>query len=302
MSNIQFSHVVHDGNDFLSAFLPGGEFCGPADSSHPNFKRIVALAAAKVQGEDVSVEDVRDAFDVPAAVQRAFQRLSDRITVEGDTVKLDGDPIDNTLTEQILALLNEGEDFAPLVNFYEKLLTNPLGDVREGLFDWIKGQTSDGSKVTITPDGNLIGYKGVWPAGQGHGGDGSKGGYVPSRAGMGIVNGVEVNPIQQDVGDTVEMPRSTLSEPSMECGVGLHVGTWNYAKRFGPVCMIVEFNPRDVVSAPDANSSWKLRVCRYKVVEIAGEFPVDTSVYRCAADVDFDTDDVDGLDPDFDLI
>lgn len=276
--SIQFSHVATEDDDFITAFLPGGKTAGPIGSSHPNFKAIVAAAAANLQGETLDPDEVELLFDIPTAIERAFARLSERVTVKGSTVYLDGDAVDNTLTEQILDFMDEGEDFDPLVKFWEKLLTNPLGDVREGLFDWIKGQKGDGSKVTITPEGDLIGYKGVWPAGQ-RGGDVSKPGYVPSRAGMGIVNGVEVNPIQQDVGDVVEMPRSTLSEPSRECGVGLHVGTWNYAKSFGPVCLLVKFNPRDVVSAPDSNSSWKLRVCRYTVVGVAEGAPVNSSLY-----------------------
>ncbi len=277
MSTIQFSLVKTTDDQFVTVYVAGRDPL-PANSSHPNFTAIVALCGAAAAGADVDAEQVADLFDIPATIERKFQRLSERVSVVGDEVLLDGDPVHNTLTEQILAFMEEGEDFEPLVNFYEKLLTNPLGDVREGLFDWIAGQTNDGSKVTVTEDGDLIGYKGVWPS--------KEGTYVPSRANTGDtrINGDVVAhgaPIEQTVGDVVEMARAGLSEPSHECGVGLHVGTWAYAKEFGPVCMKVRFSPRDVVSAPDRNASWKLRVCRYTVLEVVENGQShDSSVYR----------------------
>ena len=272
--SIQFSHVSTPDDDFITAFLPGGRTEGPIGSTHPNFKRIVAVAAAKLQGTEPDADEVIALFDVPKSVAAAFSRLSERITVDGGVVMIDGDPVHNAMSEQVLDFLNSGEDFAPLVNFWEKLLTNPLGDVREGLYSWLTGQTSDGSKVTITADGDLIGYKGVYPTVSGNG-------FKPSRTGPGIINGQAVtfgDGGPQNEGDVVEMPRSTLTEPSAECGVGLHVGTWKYAKSFGPLTLAVKFNPRDVVSAPDSNSSWKLRVCRYHVLGLVDE-PLTDALY-----------------------
>jgi hypothetical protein len=224
---------------------------------------------------------VLDLFDIPAAISRAFQRLSERVSVEGDQVLFDGDPVHGTLQDQILEFLDAGEDFAPLVNFYEKLTTNPLGDVREGLYDWIAGQKADGN-FTITPDGNVLGYKSVQAATPEWRTDAAVV-YRPSRRGEGRVNDVDVPSskyIEQVPGDTVEMPRSkVLNAPSQACGDGLHIGTWHYARGFtGDTVMLVEFSPRDIVSLPDSNSTWKLRVCRYTVVG-AVERPLDVPVY-----------------------
>ena len=301
MSQFQFSLVKTTDDQFITVFVPGREPL-PANSSHPNFDAIVAACTS---GAEVDADQVADLFDIPAAVQRGFAHLSDsgRIAVEGNHILLDGDPIHNSLTDQILAFMDEGEDFAPLVKFYEKLLTNPLGDVREGLFDWIVGQTADGSKVTITEDGDLIGYKGVWA---------EQGAYRPSTPNTSPVrvNGVEIPQGQyaiQSPGDVVEMARSGLSSPSHSCGVGLHIGTWKYASTFGPITMTVRFSPRDVVSAPDGNSSWKLRVCRYTILDVIdNEGPLTSVVFRPTVEDDLDWCEDDNIDwddddPDFDL-
>lgn len=274
----QFSLIKTTDDQYVTVFIPGRDPL-PANASHPNFKAIVAACAASTTGEitDADVDGLVDLFDVAAAVQRKFQRLSERVSVEGNEILLDGEPVHNSLTKQILAFMDEGEDFEPLVNFYEKLLTNPLHGVRETLYGWLEGQMGDESKVTICEDGDLVGYKGVWVR---------EGGYRPSK--------MNTTPIRvsdtlvpvgeyatQNVGDVVEMPRAAVDAPSHECGVGLHVGTWNYAKTFGPVCLKVKFSPRDVVSAPDANASWKVRVIRYTVLEVVEDSQAHASaVYR----------------------
>lgn len=262
--SLQFKLVSSDAGKYITVYTP--DAYGPADESHPNFEQIVSACFTDAQGGDVDVQDVIDLFDIAATVGRKFQRLSERVSVRGGTLFLDGDPVDGSLQQQILDFLDAGEDFAPLVNFYEKLLTNPLGNVRDGLFSWIKGQRENGN-FTITPDGDVLGYKSVQSAKPAWRTD-EETVYIASRAsraGGECINGVEVKPgqhIEQVPGDTVEMPRSmVLNEPSADCGTGLHIGTYSYAETFtGDTVMLVQFSPRDIVSLPDNNSSWKLRV------------------------------------------
>ncbi len=280
--SIIFSLVSTEDDKFVTVFAPGRDPL-PASSTHPNFAAIVGACMASSQGDDtISVDQVCDLFDIAATVKRKFARLSERVTVNADGIMLDGDPVHGTLQEQILDFLDAGEDFGPLVNFYEALMTNPLGDVREGLYSWITGQTANGGKLTITPEGNVLGYKSVHMRGPEWRTDLDTV-YVPSRRGAGTVNGVDVSPsqyIEQAPGDVVEMPRSkVLHAPSQACGDGLHIGTYEYAKSFyGDTVLLVEFNPRDIVSLPDRNAEWKLRVCRYTVIGPV-DVPVDVPVY-----------------------
>lgn len=264
--SIIFSLVKTEDDQFITVFAPGRDPL-PASSTHPNFKAIVA---ACVEGES-DVEAVCDLFDIAQTVAVKFQKLSDRVVVENGVILLDGDPVHGVLQDQILDFVEQGEDFGPLVKFYEKLLTNPLGNVQEGLFSWIKGQTQEGN-FTITPEGNIIGYKSMQSASPAWR-EGDDTVFIPSQVSRhrDRVNGVEVPEgkyIEQRPGDTVEMPRSkVLNNPSRACGDGLHIGTYQYAKSFyGDTVMLVEFSPRDIVSLPDSNSEWKLRVCRYTVL------------------------------------
>ncbi len=173
------------------------------------------------------------------------------------------------------------------MRFYEKLTTNPLGDVRDGLYDWITGQTANGGMLTITEDGDVLGYKSV-QASRPEWRTGVSTVYRPSWRGAGTVNGIDVPSdkyIEQAPGDVVEMPRSkVLHAPSRACGDGLHIGTYDYAERYvGDTVMLVQFSPRDIVSLPDSNSTWKLRVCRYTVIGPVTE-PLDVPVYMTAAE------------------
>lgn len=281
-NTIQFSLVTADnGQQFVTVFADG-VVTPPAGDDHPNFKAIVGACEAAARGEAVDAEQVVGLFDVGATITAGFQRLTERVSVENGVVLLDGDPVHGALQDQIVDFVSQGEDFGPLVSFYEKLVTNPLGDVRAGVYDWITGQTRDGAGgVTITPDGDLIGYKSC----QSHTRADGEVVYRPSRKSKDAdrVNGVPVEPgqfIEQQPGDTVEMPRSkVLHAPSQACGDGLHIGTWSYANGFqGDTVLLVKFSPRDIVSLPDSAATWKLRVCRYTVIGPC-EGPLDTPLY-----------------------
>ena len=295
LNNVLVTTDTDTGERFVIAIGYGAE---PllAHESHPNFKAILAKRA------DGDAEGFADLFDIPASITKAFARLSEQVTVKDDTIFFDGDPVHGVVEQAILDTMNAGENVGAIVNFYEKLSTNPLGDVREGVYTFLSAQSQGSGGFTLTDDGNILGYKSVarrspeWREGYDEV-------YVPSRRGEGIVNGREVSSeeyIETVVGDTVEMPRSrVLHDLSRACGDGLHVGTYKYASTFivGGTVQLVEFNPRDIVSYPDAHSDYKLRVCRYKVVDVVTA-PIESPVWRSSdlAEVDVDlTEDPWGL-------
>jgi len=262
-------NLINTGDQrLITVFLPGRR-AQPAGGDHPSFDAIVAkmLEADALQArgsfaESLAVaESALDLFDVADTVARKFESVagSDRLTVRSGKIYLDGDEADNAITDHIIRMMENGEDFAPLVRFYERLLTNPLGHAREALYPWMQGNGG----FTITPTGLLVGYKSVYADDT----DEDRG-YKPTRDGGGVVNGVEfeTGPLWQKPGDVVEMPRSiVLHEPSQACGEGLHIGTSGYAYGFsGNVVLEVHFDPRDVVNVP--NNANKIRVCRYTVV------------------------------------
>ena len=257
--------VVSDdaGNSNVTVFIPGGDppvlVC---HSSQPNFEAIVEACLA---GESEGIEEL---FDLGVVVADRFQSLSERVSVSNGHVYLDGDLVDDTLTKQIVRFLDENvEDWKPLVNFFEKVQANPNEHSREQLFRWL-----DRHDFTITQDGDIVGYKGV--------AKNSNGVLVSQHSGSAIVNGEQVNgQIPNEVGSVIEMPRSSVQhDPSVGCHVGLHVGTYNYAKSYARGAMLeVHVNPRDVVSVPTDSGDQKVRCCRYKVIQTL-DAPYSTAV------------------------
>ena len=253
--------VVHDGEMYV------------ATNTHANFSRIVA-------GVIAGDESVIELFDVQKTAQKRFDRLSERVTIANGKVYLDGEEVDNALTQQVVNFINGGvEDFKPLIAFFEKVETNPNGHSREQLYTWLRDRS-----ITLTENGNFIAYKGVRV---------TDGEYFSISTGKAISDGVEYNgAIPNPIGAVVEMPRSEVQHnPSVGCHTGLHAGTWNYAKDFARGAVLtVEINPRDVVSVPTDCNAQKLRVCRYVVKDVT-EVELDTPIYP-----KYDNYDVDGYD------
>lgn len=222
-----------------------------AADSHPNYKEIVRLAL-----EDD--ESVKDLFDVSVAVAKKFDQLSERVSVHDGRVYLDNEEVPSALNAQIVEFYQEGLDFTPLVNFYEKLAQNPNKESIEQLYAWL-----DAHKFTITPEGDILGYKGVQKNNDGT--------YESVNHGRAIVNGQEYNgAIPNTIGDVVTMPRGDVQfDPGVGCSTGLHVGTWNYASGWSRGAVLeVAVNPRDVVSVPTDCGAQKLRTCRYVVTGV----------------------------------
>lgn len=254
-----------DGTGNLTLFHNGEMFV--ATSDHPNWNAIVDA----IDESDASVVNL---FDVSKAVEKKFKALSERVTVRGGRVHFDGDEVNNTLTKQIVRFVEDGEDFGPLVNFYERLALNPNQESVSQLYTWL-----DSHAFTITEKGQIVGYKGVEVDGNG--------GFRSVKSGEAVVNGEPFKgQIPNNIGDVVEMPRSEVTfNPDVTCSSGLHVGTFKYATdwgRNGAVLKVI-VDPRDVVSVPSDHNGEKLRTCRYTVVEVI-EQQVSTAV-------DYDNDD-----------
>lgn len=227
-----------------------------ATKDHPNFGRIVN---ALETGED-NIETLHGLFDVGVGIVKNFQRLSERVTVTHGKLYLDGDEMDTALTQAILRFHAEGnDDFKPLVAFLEKLQQNPNPVSVQQLFRWLRDK-----HYAFAPDGDFIAYKGVRT--------GTKGvGYESINAGTAFVNGEVMKGSIPNKPDTIiEMPRSQVTfDPKQGCSTGLHAGNWRYAKEFSQGAVLrVKINPRDVVSVPTDSNDEKLRVCRYKVLNI----------------------------------
>ena len=247
-------HLVHreDGGETLTVITDDGPEVLTSD--HPNYCEVKKAVQQKESGGVV-----KRLLNIARRVRERFQELSDRVGVRGNTVFFDGEPVDGTITRQIVRFMREGvEDWRPLVNFMENISENPTEHSREQLYDWLRARD-----FAITPQGFIVAYKGVHSDG--------KGGYQSGFSGSASVNGVPHHGrIPNFLGATVSMPRESVAhDPGQACSTGLHVGTPEYARGYAQGALLkVVVNPRDVVSVPTDAGGEKVRVSEYTVVEV----------------------------------
>lgn len=246
---MQFNLVRRGDTANITVVIDGRMYV--ADDQHSEFEDIVELVLA---GD----ESVVNKFDASHRAAAQFEKITERISVANSRVYVDGDEIDDIYAEQIVRFLDEGvDDWEPLVNFLDKVYTNTDEHTRKNLSRWLNATGG----FTITEDGNIVGYKGLSEQ------------RTSIHSGPGIVDGVAMNGhLPNEDGSVVEMARSQVEHnPAVGCSVGLHVGTWDYARSFGRIVVEVEVNPRDVVSVPTDCNGQKMRVSRYTVVRAVDE-------------------------------
>lgn len=221
------------------------EACNLVEGARPSAKVAVALVPSAADGELGSA-----ATSVNAAVDEEPQS-------EPACRVVHGDPVEEVVLATALRLASENVDPAPISAFLARLERNPSEASRSQLFGWLKA-----GGFTITTDGLIVGYKSV------------------RDDGLSVHRGAEpVTVVHQDgttetvtghvphpVGATVWMSRELVdADRHPACSIGLHVGTYNYAKGFSTTMLVVLVDPADVVSVPACSGDQKVRVCRLVV-------------------------------------
>lgn len=208
----------------------------------------------------LTADEISGLINPITGISNAFRRISERVSITPNgAITFDGDPQDSALTDHILRIVtakdggNRVEEYTALANLLENLSNNPSEDSKDHFYHFVRTH-----KMTITPDGYLIAYKGVNSDG------------TSIHAGYGIVDGTEYehSNLPNAVGSIVEIPRSMVDgNRDASCSVGLHVGSYEYASSFAERLLTVKVNPRDVVAVPSDHSNAKVRVTRYEVIE-----------------------------------
>lgn len=169
------------------------------------------------------------------------------VSIKGDTVLWNNVPMHTSLTRRMVQMLQEGFDIEHLVKFMDNLMQNPSARAVNELYTFLEK-----NNLPITENGCFIAWKKVNKE------------YKDLHTGK----------IDNSIGQIVEMPRNMVDDNlNNTCSSGLHFCSQEYLKSFGGEhTMILEINPRDVVSIPKDYNDSKGRCCRYKVV---GELGVD---------------------------
>lgn len=267
-------------------------------AAHPKWSVIEEL---RVSGElsDMSDEDVLGIIS-PKTELTDSDWFNGRVEINAYGATLDGKQITGAIASGLVKAIGtdvEANHVLAISRFLEKASENTSMPDADKLYRWILAEG-----LTLTSDGDFIGYKSVqsvppthidsvfekatYPNGDVADsstalGDLGKDIHRASYSGGGIVNGmVFEGHVPNFVGAVVEMPRDKVdANGSVECSVGLHVGTYEFARTYsGDVMLLVKVNPRDVVSIPDHDFS-KLRSCRYTVIAKGISGKIDSSLY-----------------------
>jgi len=207
----------------------------------------------------VKANDAKLVYELLDEVQAIRTMTEGRVTITGNKVFFDGEEIHGAIVSKLTHMLESGfTNLTGWMKFTEKLMSNPSMKSREQSYPFIAR-----TDILITPEGNCRGYKGVNNEFY------SIHGNTSSKITKGTVN--SSGQIFNGIGETIKMDRAQVDDDSNHgCSSGLHIGSHKYADSWGGSdgkLMIVEFNPKHIVSVPSCSNYEKLRVCKYKVIE-----------------------------------
>ena len=176
--------------------------------------------------------------------------------VSGDEVVFEGEKLPAPLAQKIVSMIRENLPVELFKNFWRNLKLNPSASSVTELYDFLAYK-----ELPITEDGCFLAYKGVEPDFW------SKNGNTLTVVSQGKVN--STGRIFNGVGEKIEVRRNSVDDNrNNHCSFGVHVGSLDYAKGWGPVVLVVKVNPKDVVSVPNDCQCQKLRCCAYEVVQL----------------------------------
>lgn len=163
---------------------------------------------------------------------------------------MDGNALPAGLGRRFAEFKASGISTEPLRLFWMKLRDNPNPNSISMLYNFLEHNGHP-----LTKDGNFIAYRKVMRN--------EAGNLVDRHTGK-----FDNNP-----GAIVSMPRAEVNtDPEHTCSSGLHVAAWGYLAHFPGDCTIeVEVDPRDVVAVPVDYQGTKMRVCKFRVLNLVNE-------------------------------
>lgn len=269
------------------------------DSTHPYFEKIQKVLKKESKGKLTAEEAEKKIMSLVNPFHGLVQEinsLSPNLTysdrkifykhepLSGEMAKIMLDTVKASASEDAVTRNKHQAKVLALTNFIEKMYSGASETARNNLFRWIQDRD-----LVIYPDGDFLAYKGVVRLDDGT--------YVSGWSGTAFVNNVlfEKQRIPNAVGDVVSMPPSTVEDnEDQPCGVGLHAGTYSYAKGYHKGGFLrVKINPADVISVPKDSGGQKIRTSRYTVMDANDEEILNAGVTFDYGDFSDEEDDED---------
>lgn len=265
MSNNTGKDLMHYKVTRLGCTVSFNGAVGQMSRTDPKFDAAMKAIAA----------DDMDALAALVLPSYALSTYSDfELEVIDGQLCIDGRKLPDMLTADIMELYHSGLPYAHLTNFWRRLSKNPSTNSVEQLYTFMRR-----NNLPVTPDGCLAAYKSVRKIGTGT--------YVSHHDGS----------FKYELGRPSSEPReNVVDDPTMACGPGLHVGSYEYANDFyardeSSAMLVVIVDPADVVSVPTDLGYVKCRACRlYPVEEVKA--PISGRRYTPKIDIE-DLDPVD---------
>jgi len=197
----------------------------------------------------IKAQDWKKIPDLVSAAKRIEKFSKGTFQVRDGQIFVNGVQAPSALGQKIMRFSNDGLPYQPLVKFAEKLQQNPSFRAVNELFTFLEKNDHP-----ITETGNFIAYKRV------------KADFKDIHSGT----------FDNSPGQEPEVPRNQVDEDATRtCSNGLHVANWNYAHTqfasYNPatdIMLEVEVSPSDVVAVPVDYNNSKMRVCKYKVLNV----------------------------------
>ena len=202
--------------------------------THPNYEKV----RTALKG-DATEDQIESLINIAAAVDDFGEG---RVTVEHGVVMYDGNPLHTTMTDRIISMMREGFNIQPMLMFLENLMDNPDFRAVNELYGFLEA-----TDLPITANGCFRAYKMVTMDYKDH----------------------RTKTFDNSIGAVVEERRNLVNTDKNEtCAKGLHFCSQGYLGFYGGGgrTIIIEINPRDVVSIPVDYNNAKGRCCRYTVV------------------------------------
>lgn len=257
----------------ITVFINGEPHCFYLDKNKDICEKLKSLIVK--QDFDNIVEIVKN-YEQDNGVREYIEPLKTLPGIEftDDTVTIDGELIDDALSEQILLYKRNNLNIMPFVNFIRNLKANPSYRVRHQLYRFIKKSMDDGG-FHLTQEGNIVAYKRV----------------------KNNLKDIYTGTIDNSPGKIISMDRTNVNDdPNQTCSAGLHFCSYSYLEKYAhsenDKILVVEINPADVVSIPTDHNDAKGRCCKYKVISILDDNEkkkLESPIYH-KDDVDDDDD------------
>lgn len=195
----------------------------------------------ELKKESHDVEKIKGLVDKTKAVQ---EYTKGEVKIVGNQVFYKGEEINDSLTDKMLQLMDEGFDIGPWVAFLENLMQNPSFNSRKCLFNFLEK-----FQAPFTPDGCFIAFKRVDQD----------------------FKDLRTHTMDNSPGTVVKMDRADVDDnPRNTCSSGLHCAASSYLDSYANATraktIMLKVNPKDVVAVPADYNFAKMRVCEYEVL------------------------------------